>query len=155
MFCVFIDFQKAFDTAWRDGLWCKLLMNHINGKMHNVIVNMYHNSKSRIMYDNRYSEIFTCGTGVRQNEIWSPFLFSLFLNDLETFLENSTVTGLKTLSNELEQELGYYVKLFVIIYADHTVLLAESASYLQSMLNLFQEYCIKWKLKVNIDKTKL
>jgi len=74
---------------------------------------------------------------------------------LETFLENSNVTGLKTLSNELEQELGYYVKLFVIIYADHTVRLAESASNLQSMLNLFQEYCIKWKLKVNIDKTKL
>jgi len=47
----------------------------------------------------------------------SPFLFSLYLNDLETFLENNNVTGLKTLSDELEQELGYYVKLFVIMYA--------------------------------------
>ena len=47
----------------------------------------------------------------------SPFLFSLYLNDLETFLENNNVTGLKTLSDELEQEHGYYVKLFVIMYA--------------------------------------
>jgi hypothetical protein len=39
MFCVFIDFEKAFDTVWREGLRCKLLMNHINGKMHIVIVN--------------------------------------------------------------------------------------------------------------------
>jgi hypothetical protein len=62
---------------------------------------------------------------------------------------------LKTLSDELEQELGYYVKLFVIMYADHTVLLAESASNLQNMLNLFHEYCFKWKLKVYIDKTKI
>ena len=29
MFCVFIDFGQAFDTVWRDALWCKLLMNHI------------------------------------------------------------------------------------------------------------------------------
>jgi hypothetical protein len=43
---------------------------------------------------------------------------------------------LKTLSDELEQELGYYVKLFLIMYADDPALLAESASNLQNMLNL-------------------
>jgi hypothetical protein len=74
---------------------------------------------------------------------------------LETFLEKNNVTDLKTLSDELEQELGYYVKLFVIMYADDTALLAESARNLQNMLNLFHEYCLKWKLKVNIDKTKI
>ena len=66
---------------------------------------------------------------------------------METFLEKNNVTGLKTLSDELEQELGYYVKLFLIMYADDTALLAESASNLQNMLNLFHEYCLKWKLK--------
>ena len=130
-------------------------MHNINGKMHNVIVNMYHNVKSRIMYNNEYSDCFTCGNRIRQWEIWSPFLFSLYLNDLETFLEKNNVTDLKTLSDELEQELGYYVKLFVIMYADDTALLAESARNLQNMLNLFHEYCLKWKLKVNIDKTKI
>jgi len=108
---------------------------------------MYHNVKSRIMYNNEYSDFFTCGNAVGQREILSPFLFSLYLNDLETFLEKYNVTGLKTLSDELEQELGYYVKLFVIMYADDTALLAESASNLQNMLNLFHEYCLKWKLK--------
>jgi len=48
---------KAFDTVWREGLWCKLLMNQIIGKMHNVIVNMYRNVKSRIMYNNEVSEV--------------------------------------------------------------------------------------------------
>jgi hypothetical protein len=57
---------------------------------------------------------------------------------LDSILENSNVTGLKTLSDELEQELGYYVKLFQIIYGDDAVLLAESASHLHSMLNLFR-----------------
>ena len=92
---------------------------------------------------------------VRQRGILSPFLFSLCVNDLEPFLEKNNVTGLKTLSGELEQELGYYVKLFVIMYDDDTALLAESPSILQNMPYLFHEYCLKWKLKVNIDKTKI
>ena len=154
MFYVFIDFEKAFDTVWREGLRCKLHMNHINGKIHIVIVNMCHNVKSRITYDNEFSEFLHVGMEA-EKEIIIPFLFSLYLNDLETFLENNNVTGLKTVSDELEQELGYYVKLFVIMYANDTALLAKSASNLQNRLNLFQVYFIKWKLKVNIDKTKI
>ena len=89
---------------------------------------MYHNVKSRIMHNNDFPYIFfTCVNGGRQGVFVPPFLFSIYLNDLETFLENNNVTGLKTSSDELEQELGYCVKLFVIMYADDTALLAESA----------------------------
>ena len=38
LFYAFIDFAAAFDTVWRDGLWNKLLINQINGKMYNIIV---------------------------------------------------------------------------------------------------------------------
>jgi hypothetical protein len=108
------------------------------------------------MNNNEFSEFFTCGNGVRQIPILLPFLFSLYLNDLETFLEKNNVTDLRTLSDELEQELGLIMlKKNVIMYADDTALLAESASNLQNTLNLIQEYCIKWKLKVNIDKIKV
>jgi hypothetical protein len=67
-------------------------MNHINGKMHNVIVNMYHNVKSRIMHNNEYSDFLYMWERVRQGEILPLFLFSLYLNDLETFLEKNNVT---------------------------------------------------------------
>jgi hypothetical protein len=80
MCCVFIDFEKASDIVWREGLWCALLMNHINGKIHIVMINMYHNVKSRVMYNNEFSEYFTCGNGVLD-----PFLFSLYVTDLEIF----------------------------------------------------------------------
>ena len=108
------------------------------------------------MNNNEFSEFFNCGNGVRQVPILLPFLFSLYLNDLETFLEKNNVTDLKTLSDELEQELGLIMlNKIVIMYADDTALLAESASNLQNTLNLILEYCIKWKLKVNIDKIKV
>jgi hypothetical protein len=40
-----IDFEKAFDKIWRGGLWYKLLINNINGKMLNVIQNIYRDIK--------------------------------------------------------------------------------------------------------------
>ena len=43
----------------------------------------------------------------------------------------------------------------MLLYADDTALLAESATDLQDKLNAFEEYCELWKLKVNVDKTKI
>ena len=47
-----------------------------------------------------------------------------------------------------------YLKLFVLLYADDTVLLAETADDLQHQLYCFELYCETWKLKVNATKTK-
>ena len=51
MCCAFIDFEKAFDKVWRDGLWYTLLLNYMNGNMYNIIVNMYSGTKSCISYN--------------------------------------------------------------------------------------------------------
>lgn len=48
LYCAFIDFEKAFDRVWRDCLFYKLVLNQINGKMYNIIFNMYSNIKSCI-----------------------------------------------------------------------------------------------------------
>jgi hypothetical protein len=37
-----------------------------------------------------------------------------------------------------------------MLYADDTILLAESAEDLQVQLNAFGEYCDNWKMKVNV-----
>ena len=66
LFATYVDFEKAFDTVWRDALWSKLLINNINGKMYNVIYNMYQNIKSRIVYNGKVSNYFDCNNGVRQ-----------------------------------------------------------------------------------------
>ena len=56
LFCAFIDFEKAFDKVWREGLFYKMMLNNINGKMYNVIINMYDSIKSCISYNNCISE---------------------------------------------------------------------------------------------------
>jgi hypothetical protein len=141
--------------VWRDGLWYKLLMCNIKDKMYNVILNLYNNIKSRIVYNDSVSNVFPCLNGVRQGENLFPFLFALYLNDLDHFLTSKNAQGVKSISEDFEKDLQIYVKLFTILYADDTVLLAESAEELQSELNYFYEYCEKWNLKVNTNKSKV
>jgi hypothetical protein len=92
----FIDFEKAFDQMWRDCLWYKLLLNNINGKMFQIIPNMYKNIKSNIVYNNDKSQFFPCDNGVSQRVNMSSYLFAIFLNDLENFMENQNSTDLNT-----------------------------------------------------------
>ena len=48
-----------------------------------------------------------------------------------------------------------YLKLFLLLYADDTVIFAESPEDLQAALNIFEEYCSEWKLSINVSKTKI
>ena len=48
-----------------------------------------------------------------------------------------------------------YLRIFLLLYADDTVLLAESSSDLQNALIAMYDYCKLWDLQVNEDKTKV
>jgi exonuclease III len=152
LFCAFIDYQKAFDTVWRDGLWYKLYtQNGVEGKLLNVIKNMYTNIKSCVFVNGVKSDSFCSMIGVRQGENLSPLLFSLFVNDIEDYLLDS---GGKVLDFK-DDNMNNYLKLFVLMYADDTVILSNTAKDLQNALDNLKLYCNRWKLKVNPTKTKV
>ena len=108
---------------------------------------MYENIKSRISFQGQISDYFSCNNGLRQGENLSPFLFAIYLNDLEQFFSDKDISGLSTISDELEEKLFVYLKIFILLYADDTVLMAETATDLQTQLNWFCKYCKLWKLK--------
>ena len=56
------------------------------------------------------SNYFSCNVGVRQGENLSPFLFSIFLNDLETHLRTNGVAGIS------------FFKILILLYADDSYL---------------------------------
>ena len=63
LYCAFIDFQKAFDSFWRVGLWHKLINSNVTGKILTVIKNMYANIKSCVPFNNKSSDLFECKNG--------------------------------------------------------------------------------------------
>ena len=153
LYCAFIDFSKAFDNVWRVGLWSKLYKNDINGRFLTLVQNMYKNIKSCVQLDDDISDFFPSYAGVRQGENLSPLLFCMYLNDLEQWMERCKCEGVDI--PLLKEEGLMYINLLLLLYADDTVLFATSPKKLQHSLNVFKNYCDKWKLKINIDKTKI
>jgi len=60
-----------------------------------------------------------------------------------------------SISQDIEDSFDIYLKLLILLYADDTVLMAESPEELQMLLDAFDDYFTIWKLKVNVDKTKI
>merc|ERR1711891_137287 len=83
LFCCYVDYTKAFDSIWREALWHKLINYGIQGKILNVIKNLYAQIKSCVFLNGEKSDFFISARGVRQGENLSPLLFSLFVNDIE------------------------------------------------------------------------
>merc|ERR1711867_192535 len=138
LFGCFIDYEKAFDTIDRVALWGKLLENNINGNVFNVIFNMYNNAKSCVKNESLISGVFACNMGVRQGENLSPLLFSIFLNDFEETLSKkyNGLTEINALSKILSTEdMEFFINMYVLLYADDTLVLAESPNELQNALN--------------------
>ena len=116
---------------------------------------MYGNIKSCVSVNGSISEYFSSTVGVRQGGNLSPLLFAFFLNDLEDFLIGYDVSGVSSSSSQFDNDIVIFTKLFLLLYADDTVLISESAEDLQVYLNPFEQYCTKWKLTVNINKRKV
>ena len=106
---------------------------------------MYSRVRSRVKLLGETGDIFESFLGVRQGESLSPFIFSMYLNDLE---EEMFIKGSQGI------DIGA-LKLFLLMYADDIVIFANSAEELQSCLNILSEYCSRQKLSVNRDKTKV
>ena len=152
LFCAFIDFSQAFDKVWRAGLWHKVLGTQINGNFFRVLLNMYSNIKSCVSLNGECSQYFLSEIGVRQGENLSPVLFSLFLNDLHSYLHINGSVGVELINPDTAI---LWLKLLVLLYADDTVIVSSSASDLQNSLNTFHNYCKNWYLNINITKTKV
>ena len=65
MYATFIDYEKAFDTVNRKMLWQKLRNSNINGKILNVIRDIYEKTKASVRVNGTLSDYFDCHVGVR------------------------------------------------------------------------------------------
>ena len=75
-------------------------------------------------------------------------LFSVYVNDMREMLHESGSEGITVDDLKLCLLLSW-------LYADDSVLIAESRLDLQNSLDSAHDYCQRWKLCVNILKTKI
>ena len=90
------------------------------------------------------TEWFDLSTGVRQGCVMSPILFSLFVNGLAREI-NKRAVGIAVGDRRVR----------LLMYADDIALLAETASDLQTMLDVVTTYSRQWRFRVNPKKAKV
>ena len=145
IFACFVDFQKAFDSIWHEGLLSKLLESGIGGKTYNIIKTMYSKNQCAIKIGNKRTEFFTQGRGVRQGCPLSPTLFNIYINELATVLEQSAAPGLTLHDSNIK----------LLLFADDLVLLSPTEEGLQQNLDVLHTFCQTWALTINPNKTKV
>ena len=119
------------------------------------------NSESYIFFSSTKIRIFFSATleiriYFQKKNITPPFkLNGRSLNDLEQFFVENNVNDLENIRNMCSENLNIFVKPFSLLYADDTIILSETEADMQYALAIFGKSCHHWKLKVNLQKTKV
>ena len=85
----FLDFKKAYDSVWREGLWYALWKNGIKGKLWRIIKHTYDNIESKVSLGDIETNYFDQNEGLRQGCVLAPILFSIYINELKKLLNQS------------------------------------------------------------------
>ena len=147
LYVAFIDFEKAFDSISRKLLWPILLKNGIKGRLYKCVRSMYENVKARIRCGAKFTDYIKCTRGVKQGDVCSPVLFSLFINDLALDIINNGRHGVSLSSD--------FVQLVILLFADDMILLSETVIGLQTQLNSLFSAVSRLQLKVNMNKSNM
>jgi hypothetical protein len=147
LWCVFIDYQKAFDTVIHDALWVKLVESGVSSKLVTMVKSIYANVSScvKISADMSMTDFFNVSLGVKQGEPLSPLLFILFINDVVKSVDFNNLTD-----NDLN-----LLSMYIMLFADDIVLFTTDPVSLQAQVDSLYQYSCKWGLTINMAKTKL
>lgn len=147
LYVAFIDFKKAFDSVSRKKLWGILRKNGVEGKMLQALRSMYDVVKTKVRCGLEFTDTFMCPQGVKQGEICSPILFSLFINELTKSIQENGRHGVQ-LSPD-------FIELLIMLFADDVALIADSVVGLQCQINTLAETANRLNLIVNLEKSNI
>ena len=151
LYAAFIDLEKAYDRVDREGLWDVLRIYGVGGQLLNSMRAFYECASACVRVDGETGESFEIKVGVRQGCVMSPWLFNIYMDGVvrEMKAKIGKRQGAKLLQGKEEWWL------VASLFADDTVLLAESKEELQKVVNEFCRVCERRKLKVNAGKSKV
>ena len=143
VFTCFLDCSKAFDKVSHNGLFLKLIKRQVPLCLLNILIYWLSNLTSQCRWRSVLSDSYAITSGVKQGGILSPFLFTIFVNDLLLMLR--------------KKGLGCYVKsmfLGAIMFADDLALIAPSRYAMQELISVCESYCNQHCLSFNTKKSK-
>lgn len=134
---IMLDFSRAFDLLWVDGLLLKMMNLNITGCMLKWIRCFLTDRKYQVKIGNDYSFTYSTENGTPQGSAISPVLFLLMINDFPKLSCNTSEA----------------------FFADDSTIwrsgnnLLQIVYHLQKDLEDIEVWCKKWGFMINTDKT--
>eukprot|EP00745_Piridium_sociabile_P010012 TRINITY_DN16984_c0_g1_i1.p1 TRINITY_DN16984_c0_g1~~TRINITY_DN16984_c0_g1_i1.p1 ORF type:complete len:102 (-),score=2.31 TRINITY_DN16984_c0_g1_i1:37-342(-) len=99
--------------------------------MYRAVTSIYKIVKARVRVGGDLSDAFMCPLGLKQGEVCSPVLFSLFINELATEIIQKGKHGIQLIPDFLE--------ILILMFADDIILLSDSITGLQNQLHVLYD----------------
>ena len=134
---IFLDFSKAFDTVWHEGLIYKLKANGLSGNILKILQDYLTDRKQRVLLNGKSSNWDIISAGVLQGSVLGPLLFLIYINDIV-----------------------HNVECDIKLFADDTSLFMTVRDVNKAALDLSRDltkinlWAWQWKMKFNADKTE-
>lgn len=118
VYCCFVDFWKAFDSVSREDFFQRLRDIGISTTLLTAIMRLYESVLGCLREVGGLSEFIRSTIGVKQGCPLSPTLFGIYIDELESFLQEHTQIT--------DGYLLYQVLISILLFADDIVLLVSS-----------------------------
>ena len=140
--CLFIDFEKAFDSVWKQGLIVKLWKVGVHGCYLRTIDNFLFGRTVSLLLNGFIGPVRRClDYGLPQGSVLSPILFKFYVFDMETLCQ-------------------LYEQIQAFKFADDGTIkvtgkdLEECLFYLELAMGFIGEWTAQWRMVINCNVNK-
>ncbi|KAG1567178.1 hypothetical protein G6F50_008451 [Rhizopus delemar] len=139
----FLDIKSAYDTVDRNYIW-EVLQPYISPPLLGLLRNLFDEVQIEVLLSNATSRRFHLKTGVLQGSILSPYLYSVYINQLPVYLRHQAI--------EDDTPPLYLAPLLnCLLYADDVILIA-NRSTMVDLLRKCEEHSIQMGYRWNPPK---
>lgn len=136
----FLDIKAAYDSVDRVILWNRCRDRGFSDGTIRILQRMFDHNSAQVVVNGKRSQPFGLRAGLLQGSVLSPFLYSIFIDDLA-----------KDLMKEDRIEIGKF-SLNCTMYADDIAVFASSAEKLQGLLQSCSNHAFKNRYQFNVAK---
>ena len=165
LYQVFIDPTKAFYAANRSALWTILGKLGCPPEFVNMFKQLHRDMKAHFNFNGSLSEPIAIDNRVKQGDISSPTLFSIFFAvtlsytfqdcDIGVVICFRTTVKIFNLTRSNAKSKTFQNVVWELLYPDDADFIAHTEEDMQAIMDLFCKACTAFGLTISLKKTKV